>query len=99
MITSKKINLFFLGNAKKSKADSDSLHTADVVAITAVVCGLCSFTAGLLVGGVLTQCCRKCWIQQRRGKTEKPPVYEDVEPNKNIAIELQYNDAYGHIQT
>ena len=93
--------MFFIGNVKDSKAESDSLYTADILAITAVVCGLCSFAAGLLVGGLLTQCCSKCWTQQRRGKTctEKPPVYEDVEPNKNVVIELQHNEAYGHIQT
>ena len=74
-----------------------TVYTADVVATTAVVSGLCNFMAGLLVGGAFTWCWRKHWNQQKREQRERPPVYEEVEPNKNTAIELQQNEAYGHL--
>ena len=89
---------FTAGNAKNNK--SVTVCTADVVATTAVVSGLCNFMAGLLVGGAFTWCWRKHWNQQKREQRERPPVYEEVEPNKNIstAIELQQNEAYGHFK-
>ena len=74
------------------------MNTADVVVITAVVCVLCSFTAGLLLGVVLNQCYGKYWKQKTSGETERPPVYEDIQPNKRVGIELQQNEAYGHIK-
>ena len=76
---------------------SSSLSTADAVAITAVVGGLCSFTAGLLLGVLLTQCHVHCCRKQKRGQTERPPVYEDIQPEMKADIELQHNEAYGHI--
>ena len=74
-----------------------SLSTADAVAITAVVGGLCSFTAGLLLGVLLTRCHVHCHRKQKRGQTERPPVYEDIQPEMKADIELQHNEAYGHI--
>ena len=65
---------------------------------TAVVCVVCSFTAGLLLGVLLTQCHGHCHRKQKRGQTEIPPVYEDITLEKTpSAIELHSNDAYGHI--
>ena len=66
--------------------------------ITAVVCVVCSFTAGLLLGVILTQCSVHCHREQKRGQTERPPVYEDIQSqNKRSDIELQHNEAYGHL--
>ena len=76
---------------------SSSLSIADAVAITTVVGGLCSFTAGLLLGVLLTQCHVHCHRKQKRGQTERPPVYEDIQPEMKPDIELQHNEAYGHI--
>ena len=76
---------------------SSSLSTADAVAITAVVGGLCSFTAGLLLGVLLTQCHVHCHRKQKRGQTERPPVYEDIQLEMKADIELKHNEAYGHI--
>ena len=76
---------------------SSSLSTAGAVAITAVVAGLCSFTAGLLLGVLLTRCGVHCRRKQKRGQTERPPVYEDIQPDEKAGIELKHNEAYGHI--
>ena len=66
--------------------------------ITAVVCVVCSFTAGLLLGVLLTRCSVHCHGNQKRGQTEMPPVYEDIHSeNKSPKIELQHNEAYGHL--
>ena len=66
--------------------------------ITAVVCVVCSFTAGLLLGVLLTRCSVHCHGKQKRGQTERPPVYEDIQSeNKTTNIELQHNEAYGHL--
>ena len=67
------------------------------MATTAVVCVVCSFTAGLLLGVLLTQCHVHSHRKQKRGQTEIPPVYEDIPLEKKPAIELQSNEAYGHI--
>ena len=65
--------------------------------ITAVVCVVCSFTAGLLLGVLLTRCSVHCHGKQKRGQTERPPVYEDIHSeNKTPNIQLQHNEAYGH---
>ena len=80
-----------------SMSTGSSLSTADAVAITAVVGGLCSFTAGLLLGVLLTRCSVHCHRKQKRGQTERPPVYEDIQSEMKIDIELQHNEAYGHI--
>ena len=76
---------------------SSSLSTAEAVATTAVVCVVCSFTAGLLLGVLLTQCHVHCHRKQKRGQTEIPPVYEDIPLEKKPAIELHSNEAYGHV--
>ena len=67
------------------------------MATTAVVCVVCSFTAGLLLGVLLTQCHGHCHRKGKRGQTEIPPVYEDIPLEKTPAIELKTNDAYGPI--
>ena len=80
--------------------DSNTLSRTDAVVITAVVCVLCGFTAGLLVGGVLTQCCGKRWkYWQKTGQIEKYATdYENPNPNQNNGdIEIQRNEAYRHL--
>ena len=67
------------------------------MATTAVVCVVCSFTVGLLLGVLLTQCHGHCHRKGKRGQTEIPPVYEDISLEKTPAIELKTNDAYGHL--
>ncbi|CAI8044955.1 hypothetical protein GBAR_LOCUS24886 [Geodia barretti] len=74
-----------------------SLSTAEAVATTGVVCVVCSFTAGLLLGVLLTQCHGHCHRKGKRGQTEIPPVYEDIPLEKTPPIELNTNEAYGHI--
>ena len=88
----------FLLNLDERDIDNErshSLSTAEAVATTAVVCGVFCFTAGLLLGFLLTRChgCR------RRKVKRELPVYEDVpDPlEKRSTIELQKNEAYGHI--
>ena len=85
----------------EDSGEHKSLSTADAVAITAVVGGLCSFTAGLLLGVLLTRCHVHCHVhchrKQKRGQTERPPVYEDIQPEMKADIELQQNEAYGQI--
>ena len=72
---------------------SSSLSTADAVAIIAVVGGLRTFTAGLLLGVLLTQCHVHCdsHRKQKSGQTERPPVYENIQPQMKTDIELQHN--------
>ena len=74
---------------------SCSLSTSDVVAITAVVTGLCSVMTGLLLGVLLTRCihCRR-----KTDQTQRPPVYKDIPADRKTGIELKHNEAYGHIQ-
>ena len=83
--------------SNSTSASSSSLSTTDVAVISAVVAGLCSFTAGLLLGVLLTRCNVHCHKQQKRGQTERPPVYEDIQPETKAGIELQTNEAYGQI--
>ena len=71
-----------------------SLSTAEAVATTGVVCGVCSFTAGLLLGVLLTQCHGHCHRNGKRGQTEIPPVYEDIPLENTPPIELNTNEAY-----
>ena len=69
----------------------------DAVAISAVVAGLSSFTAGLLLGVLLTRCGVHCRRRQKKGQTERPPVYEDIQPDEKAGIELKHNEAYRYI--
>ena len=65
--------------------------------ITAVVCVVCSFTAGLLLGVLVTLCNVHYHKKQKRDQTERPPVYEDIPlEKKKTDMELQDNEAYGH---
>ena len=79
-----------------------ALSTGEAVVATAVVCVVCSFTAGLLVGVLLTQCVGVCGRRRKRGQTEIPPVYEDITLEKTpanvAAIELNSNEAYGKLR-
>ena len=76
----------------QNEREISSLSTAEAVVTTAVVCVVCSFTAGLLLGVLLTQCHGHC--HRKRGQTEIPPVYEDIALEKTPpAIELHNNDA------
>ena len=82
----------------QNEREISSLSTAEAVVTTAVVCVVCSFTAGLLLGVLLTQCHGHCHRKQKRGQTEIVPVYEDITLEKTPrAIELHSNDAYGPI--
>ena len=51
-------------------SSSNSLSTSEAVVITAVVCVVCSFTAGLLLGVLLTRCSVHCHRKQERGQTD-----------------------------
>ena len=68
-------------------------NTAEAVVTTAVVCVVSSFTAGLVVCGLLSKCHGHC---HKKGKRELA-VYEDVPLENRPTIELQTNEAYGHI--
>ena len=72
------------------RGSSHSLSTAEAVATTAVVCLVCSFTAGLLLGVL---CHIHCHRKQKRDQTETPPVYDYIQ---KPAFELHNNEAYGH---
>ena len=74
-----------------------SLSVSEAVAITAVVCVVVSFTAGLVLGVLLRHYSGYCHRKQTRGQTEKPPVYEDITPEKGAGIQLQHNEAYDHV--
>ena len=89
--------MFFVVLTEQNERKISSLSTAEAVVTTAVVCVVCSFTAGLLLGVLLTQCHGHC---QRRGQTEIPPVYEDIalEKIQPPGIKLQSNEAYGPIR-
>ena len=76
-------------------SDTSSLSTGDVVAITAVVTGLCSLMTGLLLGVLLTRCIH---CHRKTDQTQRPPVYEDIPADRKTGIELKHNEAYGHIQ-
>ena len=79
------------------QSDSSSLSGTEAVVITAVVCVVCSFTAGLLLGVLVTLCNVHYHKKQKRDQTERPPVYEDIPlEKKRTDIELQHNEAYGH---
>ena len=67
------------------------------MAISAVMAGLCSFTAGPLLGVLLTRCDVHCRRRQKRGQTERPLVYEDIQPDEKAGIELKRNEAYGQV--
>ena len=82
---------------ERCREKGSSLSTAETVATTAVVCVVCSFTAGLLLGVLLTQCHGHCHRKGKRCQTEIPPVYEDIPLENTPAIELKTNDAYGPI--
>ena len=86
----------FVSDKNSTATSSSSLSISEAVIITAVVCVVCSFTAGLLFGVLLSRCSVHCHRKQERGQTE--PVYEtDILPEKGTGIELQCNEAYGRI--
>ena len=70
------------------------MSTAEAVATTAVVCVVCSFTAGLLLGVLLTLCHGHCHRKGKRGQTEIPAVYEDIPLEKTP--QLNANEADDH---
>ena len=76
---------------------ADSSISTETVIITAVVCVVCSFTVGLLIG-ILVTLCNVHYHKKRDVQTERPHVYEDITlEKKRTDIELQHNEAYGHI--
>ena len=83
-------------SADCNESTSSSLNRAEAVAITVVVCVVCSFTVGLLIGIPLTLC-NVHYHKKRDLQTKRPPVYEDITlEKKRTDIELQHNEAYGH---
>ena len=80
LITLAKATLFFFTIAIGCFTDSSSLcqSKTEAVVITAVVCVVCSFTAGLLLGVLVTLCNVHYHKKQKRDQTERPPVYEDI---------------------
>ena len=87
----------FVIPADSKESTSNSLSRAEAVVITAVVCVVCSFTAGLLLGVLVTLCNVHYHKKQKRDQTERLPVYEDIPlEKKRTDIELQDNEAYGH---
>ena len=87
----------FVLSADSKESTSNSLSGTEAVVITAVVCVVCSFTAGLLLGVLVTLCNVHYHKKQKRDQTERPPVYEDIPlEKKRTDIELQHNEAYGH---
>ena len=83
-----------------SERNDNSLSKFETVIITAVVCVVCSFIIGLLIGVLLTRCNVRRHSRPRSGQTERRPsekrhVYEDIQPKKDI--KLQHNEAYGHL--
>ena len=67
--------------------------------ITAVVCVVCSFTAGLLLGVLVTLCNVHYHKKQKRDQTERPSVYEDIPlEKKRTDIELQHNEALSTLE-
>ena len=57
--------LFFVVLTDQNERKISSLSTAEAVVTTAVVCVVCSFTAGLLLGVLLTQCHGHCHRKQK----------------------------------
>ena len=82
---------FFPVLSEGFRGSSHSLSTAEAVAITAVVCLVCSLIAGLLLGVL---CHVHCQRKEKRGQTEITPVYDYIQ---KPAFELHSNEAYGHI--
>ena len=74
----------------------DGLNTAEAVATTAVVSGVCCFIAGLVVCSLLTRCHGHC---HRKGKRDDLVIYEDIPLEKKPTIQLQTNEAYGNISS
>ena len=54
--------------------------------ITAVVCVVCSFTAGLLLGVLVTLCNVHYHKKQKRDQTERPPVYESIPHYQHMCL-------------
>ena len=79
--------LFFVVLTDQNERKFSSLSTAEAVVTTAVVCVVCSFTAGLLLGVLLTQCHGHCHRKQKRGQTETYPVYEDIYPWRRYSLQ------------
>ena len=72
---------------------NNALGTAEAVAITAAVVYV--VTAGLLLCVLLTRCQSHCHnIEQKR---DQEAIYEDIVLEKRPTMELQTNEAYGHI--
>ena len=66
------------------------LSTAEAVVITAVVCVLCSFTAGLVLGVLLTRYSVCCHRSEKRVQTAGSS-------KKGAGIELKTNEAYEYV--
>ena len=79
-----------INTTKDNRTESTSALSTDVLTITAVVSALCSFTVGIVVGGVLTQCCGKWCKRKQRSETTD---YANIGPNTKASIELQQNEA------
>ena len=87
-------------------ASDTSLSTAATVAITAVLCLLVAFVAGVLCCGLVTVCISR-WNNKGHSsnpasniqKRQQPvPEYEVVDTMQNQKIELKENVAYGPVK-
>ena len=67
-----------------------SLTITEAVVITAVVCVLCSFTAGLVLGALLTRYSVCCHRSEKRVQTAGSS-------EKGAGIELKTNEAYEYV--
>ena len=80
--------------------------------VVGVVCSVCFFIAGALVGVLATVILHKCKkaVQSTSATAPPPPVYEEVESHqgrgqsqvkvqsKGKEFQLEENVAYGHVQ-
>ena len=66
--------------------DSSSDFQSKAEAVVAVVCVVCSFTAGLLLGVLVTLCNVHYHKKQKRDQTERPPVYESIPHYQHMCL-------------
>ena len=81
----------------------ESLSTANIVAITAVISSLVAFIAGTVCGALLTVCISR-WNKKRDGFKPAPNIEEQpqavpmVDRKNQEMIELEENVAYGPVK-
>ena len=89
---------FTLGDRNEKDCSTSTIYTlstAEAVVTTAVVCVVCSFTAGLLLGVLLNRYYNHS--HKKRKKANRSPVYDEISSKMSSGIELHHNEAYGHV--